>query len=75
MIFLEPKALYRGAEDMVPVQDYELELHVAEVVKEGTDITLIGWGAQMRVIMEVKYILKFTVIMQIRQPKWLNLRA
>ena len=38
---------------MVPTGDYELELHVADVVKEGTDITLIGWGAQMRVIADV----------------------
>jgi len=52
VIFFEPKALYRGAEDMVPVGDYELDLHVADVVKEGTDITLIGWGAQIRVLME-----------------------
>ena len=58
VIFLEPKALYRGAEDMVPVQDYELDLHVAEIVKEGSDITLIGWGTQIRVIMEVKIIHK-----------------
>jgi 2-oxoisovalerate dehydrogenase E1 component beta subunit len=52
VIFLEPKALYRGAEDDVPVGDYELELHVADVVQKGTDITLIGWGAQLRVIKE-----------------------
>jgi 2-oxoisovalerate dehydrogenase E1 component beta subunit len=52
VIFLEPKALYRAAEDMVPIQDYELELHVADIVKEGSDITIIGWGAQIRPIME-----------------------
>jgi len=52
IIFFEPKALYRGAEDMVPTGDYELALHVADVVKEGSDISLIGWGAQIRVIME-----------------------
>eukprot|EP00331_Platyophrya_macrostoma_P031856 CAMPEP_0176435720 /NCGR_PEP_ID=MMETSP0127-20121128/17507_1 /TAXON_ID=938130 /ORGANISM="Platyophrya macrostoma, Strain WH" /LENGTH=355 /DNA_ID=CAMNT_0017818835 /DNA_START=44 /DNA_END=1111 /DNA_ORIENTATION=- len=52
VIFFEPKALYRGAEDMVPKADYELELHVADVVKEGTDVTLVAWGAQMRVISE-----------------------
>lgn len=53
VIFLEPKALYRGAEEEVPTQDYELELHVADVMQKGTDITLIGWGAQLRVIKEV----------------------
>jgi len=29
---------------MVPIGDYELELHKANVIKEGADITLIGWG-------------------------------
>ena len=32
VIFLEPKALYRNAEDEVPTEDYELALHKAEVV-------------------------------------------
>ncbi len=45
VIFLEPKALYRNAEDMVPIGDYELALHKANIIKEGKDITLIGWGA------------------------------
>lgn len=50
VIFLEPKALYRGAEDQVPVGDYQLDLHVADVMQEGTDITVIAWGAQLRVV-------------------------
>lgn len=44
VIFLEPKALYRNAEDEVPLDDFELDLHKANIVKEGNDITLIGWG-------------------------------
>jgi len=28
-------------------------LHVADIVKEGKDITLIGWGAQVRILKEV----------------------
>ncbi|MBT7946472.1 MAG: alpha-ketoacid dehydrogenase subunit beta, partial [Porticoccaceae bacterium] len=31
----------------VPDTDYELPLGVAQVVSTGTDITLVGWGAQM----------------------------
>jgi 2-oxoisovalerate dehydrogenase E1 component beta subunit len=27
VIFLEPKALYRNAEDLVPDEDFELALH------------------------------------------------
>ena len=53
VIFLEPKALYRNAEDMVPVGDYELELHKANIVKEGSDITLIGWGNVVHTLKKV----------------------
>lgn len=50
VIFFEPKRLYRIAEEEVPVEEYTLELRKAEVVREGKDITLIGWGAQVRVL-------------------------
>ncbi|UTA47132.1 alpha-ketoacid dehydrogenase subunit beta [Simiduia sp. 21SJ11W-1] len=47
VIFFEPKRLYRAAVGEVPEDDFELPLGVAEVVKEGADITLLAWGAQM----------------------------
>ena len=47
VIFFEPKAIYRASVGEVPEHDYELALGVAEVVQQGTDITLLGWGAQM----------------------------
>ncbi|KAI9597011.1 thiamine diphosphate-binding protein [Syncephalis fuscata] len=47
VIFMEPKILYRAAVEQVPVDDYELPLGKAEVLKEGKDITLIGWGSQI----------------------------
>ena len=47
VIFFEPKAIYRASTGEVPDQDYELPLGVAEVVQRGTDISLLGWGAQM----------------------------
>lgn len=54
VIFFEPKALYRNAEDLVPVGDYCLALEKAEVVKEGKDITLIGYGNLMRTLEKVR---------------------
>jgi 2-oxoisovalerate dehydrogenase E1 component beta subunit len=48
VIFFEPKALYRVAEEDVPVEDYEIPLGKAEILQEGTDITLVAYGAQMR---------------------------
>jgi 2-oxoisovalerate dehydrogenase E1 component beta subunit len=47
VIFFEPKAIYRASVSQVPEGDYEIPLGVAEVVQQGTDITLLGWGAQM----------------------------
>jgi len=51
VLFFEPKVLYRhvfqDANGDVPVGDYELPLGQAEVVREGTDITLVGWGSQV----------------------------
>lgn len=47
VIFLEPKALYRSAVEMVPTGDYEIPLGQAQVVREGIDVTVVGWGAQL----------------------------
>ncbi len=47
VLFFEPKRLYRASVGEVPEEDYELPLGQAEVVKEGDDITLVAWGAQM----------------------------
>lgn len=49
-LFFEPKRLYRASVGEVPEEDYRLPLGEAEVLKEGTDVTVLGWGAQMDVI-------------------------
>ena len=38
------------AEDNVPNDDFTLELEKSEVVREGKDITLIGYGNLMRTL-------------------------
>lgn len=50
VLFFEPKRLYRASVGEVPETDYEIPLGVAEVVQEGSDITLLAWGAQMEII-------------------------
>lgn len=50
VIFFEPKALYRAAVEDVPTDDYEIDLETANVVKEGSDVTIVGWGGQMVVL-------------------------
>lgn len=44
VIFMEPKALYRAAVEQVPTEAYTLPLSKAQVLKEGTDVTVISYG-------------------------------
>jgi len=48
VIFLEPKRVYRAIREEVPDGEYTVPIGSAEVVKEGTDITVICWGAMVR---------------------------
>jgi 2-oxoisovalerate dehydrogenase E1 component beta subunit len=54
VVFMEPKVLYRAIPDesmpKVPEEHYTIDLGKADVVRAGTDITLVGWGTQMRVL-------------------------
>ncbi|MBT0587136.1 alpha-ketoacid dehydrogenase subunit beta [Alteromonas oceanisediminis] len=50
VLFMEPKRLYRASVCEVPEEDYTLPLGKADIVTEGSDITLLAWGAQMEVI-------------------------
>ncbi|XP_020831169.1 2-oxoisovalerate dehydrogenase subunit beta, mitochondrial [Phascolarctos cinereus] len=52
-IFFEPKILYRAAVEQVPVEPYYIPLSQAEVLQEGSDVTLVAWGTQVHVIREV----------------------
>ncbi len=47
VLFFEPKRIYRAAKGEVPEGDYEIELGRASVVREGTQITVISWGAMV----------------------------
>ena len=37
----------------VPTKDYMLPLGKADIMLEGSDVTLIGWGTQVHVLREV----------------------
>lgn len=50
VLFFEPKRLYRASVGEVPDEAYQLPLSEAEIIKEGSDVTVLGWGAQMEVI-------------------------
>jgi pyruvate dehydrogenase E1 component subunit beta len=48
VVFMEPKRSYRAFREEVPEAEEVLEIGKAEVVAEGTDLTLIAYGAMMR---------------------------
>jgi 2-oxoisovalerate dehydrogenase E1 component beta subunit len=43
-VFMEPKALYRAAVEQVPTASYTLPLSKAEILKAGSDLTVISYG-------------------------------
>jgi 2-oxoisovalerate dehydrogenase E1 component beta subunit len=47
IMFFEPKRIYRAAKGDVPEGDYVVPLGKAQVVREGTSLTLIAWGAML----------------------------
>lgn len=47
VIFFEPKRVYRSFKEEVPEEDYTIPLGKAAVLNEGTDITVISWGAMV----------------------------
>lgn len=44
VIFMEPKTLYRAAEEYVPQDSFTLPIDKAEILKEGKDLTVISYG-------------------------------
>jgi pyruvate dehydrogenase E1 component beta subunit len=47
VVFLEPKRLYRLGKMDVPEEPFTEPLGKAKVVREGTDLTLVGWGSMV----------------------------
>jgi len=47
VIFLEPTRSYRLLKEEVPEGEYLVPLSRARKVREGSDVTIIGWGAMM----------------------------
>lgn len=52
VMFLEPKRIYRTVKEDVPDEDYSIPIGKARVVQEGTDVTLVSWGAMVQTCKE-----------------------
>lgn len=44
VVFMEPKILYRAAVEHVPNEYYTIPLSTAEIIKPGSDVTIISYG-------------------------------
>ena len=45
VLFFEPKRVYRAAKGEVPEGDYEIPLGKAALTREGSEVTVVAWGA------------------------------
>ena len=48
VLFLEPKKIYRAFKDEVPDGEHVEEIGTAKVLQEGTQVTVISWGAMLQ---------------------------
>jgi pyruvate dehydrogenase E1 component beta subunit len=48
VVFLEPKQIYRSVKEELPEEPSPIEPGSARVVREGDDLTIISWGAMLR---------------------------
>jgi pyruvate dehydrogenase E1 component beta subunit len=52
VIFYEPKALYRAFREEVPEEEETLPIGKSQVVRQGSDLTMISYGTMMRPTLE-----------------------
>lgn len=47
VLFMEPKRIYRAVKEEVAEKEFTIPLGEAKLAREGSDLTLISWGAMM----------------------------
>src|ERR1044071_9890836 len=52
VLFMEPKRIYRASKGEVPDGDYTVPLGKAAVLREGSDVTLLSYGAMLHTVNE-----------------------
>ncbi len=57
VLFMEPKRIYRAFREAVPSESFTVPLGKADIAREGTDVTLIAWGAMVRVCLDASEVL------------------
>ncbi len=57
VIFMEPKRIYRQYKEEVPDDGEALPLDVCFVLRDGSDVTLVTWGSQVKETLEAADVL------------------
>lgn len=52
IVFLEPKKIYRSFEQEIPAGYYTVEIGKARILQEGTDLTIVSYGASIYKILD-----------------------
>jgi pyruvate dehydrogenase E1 component beta subunit len=58
VIFMEPKKVYRSLREEVPEEEYVIPIGESRIAMEGTDITLITWGAMLQPALQAAALLE-----------------
>jgi pyruvate dehydrogenase E1 component beta subunit len=57
VIFMEPKRVYRSVKQEVPEEQYVIPIGKAAPIAEGSDVTIISWGAMIHQALKAAQIL------------------
>ena len=58
VLFWEPKRIYRAFKQEVPQEAYEIPIGKAKIVEQGSDITVVAWGAMVPDVLKASKIVK-----------------
>lgn len=58
VVFMEPKRLYRAIKQEVSEENYSIPIGKANVISQGTDITIVAYGAMIREVQKAAVMAK-----------------
>lgn len=58
IVFMEPKRIYRAIKQEVPEEKFSIEIGKGKIVQEGTDLTIITYGALVREVQKAAVMAK-----------------
>lgn len=62
VLFLEPSRLYRSIKAEVPEEEFTIPLGRAEIIEEGTDLTVVSWGTMLHTAVDASEGFKAEII-------------